>query len=69
MPSDMMRDVMPQEVTPACGQRGSRHLTDIKAAQPRTLSLIELVTAVICRAVGQTVISRGVCESALKLRL
>jgi len=52
MPSDVIQDVTLQEVTPACGQRGSRHLAGTKAAQLRTLNRLKLVTAVMCRANG-----------------
>jgi len=36
----------------AGGQRGSRRLAGTKAAQPRTLNRLKLVTAVMCRADG-----------------
>jgi hypothetical protein len=26
MPSDMMQDIMPEQLTPGFGQRGSRHM-------------------------------------------
>ena len=52
MPSDVRQEVTPREVTPTCGQRGSRRLAGTKAAQPWTLSQDKLVTAVMCRAGG-----------------
>jgi hypothetical protein len=33
MPSEVVRDAMPQEVTPSCGQRGSGHLA-VRLSQP-----------------------------------
>jgi len=41
-------------------------LAGTKTAQLRTLSRLKLVTAVMCRADGQTIIARGVYESAFK---
>ncbi len=67
MPSDMMQDVMPKQVTPVLGQRGSRHMAVMRWDRPRTQCLIRAVYQIGSRAWQQTCCGRGVCEQALKL--
>jgi hypothetical protein len=42
VPSDMMQDVMPKQVTPVFGQRGSRHMAVMKRNHRRTQSLAKM---------------------------
>jgi len=41
-PSDVTQEVTPHEVTPVCGQRGSRHMAVVRGDHLRTQGLVKM---------------------------
>ena len=67
MPSDVILEITPHQVTPGGGQRGSRPCDGHASGTAQDVEPDKLVTAVRCRASGQTMRVRGGYESAFKL--
>ena len=66
MPSDVMRDITPYEVTPLWGQRGSRYLAGTGQVRGWGTEPREHVLTGRCRVCRQTAVGRGACWSELK---
>ena len=66
MPSDMMQDIMPNQVTPGYGQRCSRHMAVLERNHHGTQCPVRWRTKSPTRVRQQTYVARGVCEPALK---
>ena len=68
MPSDVVRDITPHEVTPLWGRRGSRYVAGTGQAHDWGIEPREHVMPRGCRVCCQTAMGRGVCWSELKPR-